>query len=132
MDLVDGGLNVFREIRLHMDRYQIGAGIAEFLHVPHRLRDHQVNIQEHIRDLPDRLQHRDADGDIGHEHAVHHVHMDVVGVGNAVNVPLQIRKIGGEDGRRNFNHGDDLFSLNFRQMGRRCGTCFVADGGGNA
>ena len=51
---------------------------------------------------------------------------------DAVNVPLQIRKIGGEDGRRNFNHGDDLFSLNFRQMGRRCGTCFVADGGGNA
>ena len=34
----------------------------------------------------------DADGDIGHEHAVHHVHMDVIGVGNAVNSLSKLAK----------------------------------------
>ena len=114
VDLVDGGLDVLRRVRLHMDRHQIGAGVAELLHVPHRLHDHQVDVQGQLRDLADGLHHRDADGDVGDEHAVHHIHMDVVGVGDAVNVPLQIRKIGGEDGRSNFNHGEDLFPLSFR------------------
>ncbi len=42
---------------------------------------------------------RDADGEIGNESAVHHVHMEVVGIGNPPDIPFQIDKIGGEDGR---------------------------------
>ena len=30
-----------------MDRHQVGAGVAELLHIPARLHDHQVNIQGH-------------------------------------------------------------------------------------
>ena len=89
-------------------------------------------IQEHVRDLPDGLKHRDTDGNVGDEHAVHHVHMDVVRVGDAVDIPFQICKIGGEDGRRNFDHEKDLFSVVFRQRGRAGETGSVTGGPGGA
>ena len=92
-----------------MDRHQVGARVAEPLHIPNRLHDHQVDVQEHVRHLADGLEHRQADGDVGDEHAVHHVYMDVVGVRDAVDVPLQIGKISGEDGRRDFDHGNPSF-----------------------
>ena len=102
-----------------MDSHQIGAGVAELLHIAHGLHDHQVNVQEHVGHLADGLHHRDADGDVGHEHAVHHVHMDVVGGRDAVDVPLQICKIGGEDGRSNFDHMKALFSVSLAAFGKK-------------
>ena len=92
VNFVDGGLNVFREVRFHMDRHQIGACVAEFLHIPHRLCDHQMDVQKHIRDLSDGFQYRDANGDVGDKHAVHHVHMDIIGIGDAVNIPPRFAK----------------------------------------
>ena len=86
-----------------------------------------MDVQEHIRDLSDGFQYRDADGDVGDKHAVHHVHMDIIGIGDAVDIPLQICKIGGEDRRGNFNHGDDLFSVVFRRKNRTAETGSVTD-----
>ena len=91
-----------------------------------------MDVQKHIRDLSDGFQYRDANGDVGDKHAVHHVHMDVVRVGDAVDIPFQICKIGGEDGRRNFDHEKDLFSVVFRQRGRAGETGFVTVGPGGA
>ena len=94
-----------------MDRHQVGAGVAELLHIPARLHDHQVNIQGQRRGGADGFHHRDTDGNVGDEHAVHHIHMDVIGGGDALDIPLQIGKIRGEDGRCDFYHGKPLFSF---------------------
>ena len=111
MNFADGGVDVLLRVRLHMDRHQVRPSVAELLHVPDGLGDHQVYVQGQLRGGPDGLHHRDADGDVGDKHPVHHVHMDVVGGGDAMDIPLQIRKIGGEDGRRDFDHEKPLFSL---------------------
>jgi hypothetical protein len=93
-----------------MDRHQVGAGVAELLHVPHRLHDHQVHVQRQHGGGPQGLDHRDANGDIGDEHAVHHVHVDVIGGGDPLDVPLQICEIGGENAGCDLYHGKPLFS----------------------
>ena len=111
MDVLNGGVDVFRAVRLHVDRHQVRPGVAEPLHIAHRLGDHQMYVQGEGRDGPDGPHHRDADGDVGDKDAVHHVHVDVVGGGDALDVPLQIREIGGEYGRRDFNHDKPLFSV---------------------
>ena len=87
-----------------MDCHQIRPGVAELLHVPHRLHDHQMHVQRQLRGGADGFHHRDADGDVGDEHAVHHVHVDIIGGGDPLNIPLQIRKIRREDGGCDFDH----------------------------
>jgi len=99
VDLVNGGVDILLRIRLHVDSHQIRPGVAELLHVPHRPGDHQVHVQGQGSGGADGLHHRDADGDVGDKHAVHHIHMDVIGGGNFLNVPLQVGKVGGENGR---------------------------------
>ena len=93
-----------------MDRHDVGAGVAELLHVPHRLHDHQVHIQGQGGGGADGLHHGDADGDVGDEQAVHHVHMDVIRGGDAADIPLQVGKVGGKNRRRDLDHKNDLFS----------------------
>ena len=110
VNLVDGGVDVFRRVGLHMNRHQIRAGVTELLHIPHRLHDHQMYVQRQLCGRPDGLDHRNADGNIGDEHAVHHIHVDVIGGGDSLNIPLQICKIGGENGRCNLYHEKPLFS----------------------
>ena len=96
--------NVVGVVGLQVDGEQVGPRLGEGLHIPHRLFDHQVHVQEHVGALPDGPHHRHADGEVRHEGAVHHVHVEVVGGGHPADVPLQIDKIGREDGGRNFNH----------------------------
>ena len=79
MDRVDGGVEVLLRVRLHMHRHKVRPRLAELADVPPRLDDHQMHVQRQRRDGPDGLDHRDADGDVGDEHSVHHVHMDVIG-----------------------------------------------------
>ena len=50
--------------------------------------DHQMDVQSHVRHRPDGLDHRQADGDIGHEETIHHVHVEVVRRADLLNVPL--------------------------------------------
>ena len=98
-----------------MDRHQVGARVTEPLHIADRFHDHQVDVQEHVCHLADGLEDRQADGDVGNEYAVHHIHMDIIGGGDAVDVPLQIGKISGEDGRCDFDHGNPSFLSVFRR-----------------
>ncbi len=86
-------------VGLQVDGEQVRPSLGKGLDVPHRLVDHQMDVQEHVGALADGLDHRDADGEIGNESAVHHVHMEVVGIGDPPDIPFQIDKIGGEDGR---------------------------------
>ncbi len=77
-----------------MDGNKIGSCVAELLHIAHGLDNHQVNVQRQLSGRPEGLDDRNADGDIGHKHTVHHVHMNVIGGGNALNIPFKIREIG--------------------------------------
>ena len=116
MYFVDGGEDVLLGVRLHMAGDDVRAGVAELLHIAHGTLDHQVDIQRQVGGGADGLDHRDADGDIGHEQTVHHVHMDVVGGGDFFNVPRQIGEIGGQDGGGDLDHGYIFLS---RRSGRR-------------
>ena len=78
-----------------MDGQQVAAGLAEIVDIAQRPVDHQMHIQRHIRDAADRRDDRDADRDIRHEQAVHHVHMDIIRAGflQSADIALEIDKI---------------------------------------
>ena len=69
--LLQRAVQVGRGLDVHGD--PVGAGLAELLHVALGLDDHQV----HVDRQPGRRAHgphdQRADGDVGHEAAVHHV-----------------------------------------------------------
>ena len=56
-------------------RNPVGARIGERRNVLVGILDHQVTIQRQLGHLAQRLHHRRPDGDVGHEVAVHHVHV---------------------------------------------------------
>ena len=113
-------------IGLHMAGDDIGACIAELLHVAHGTVDHQMDIQGKGRGGAQGLHHRDADGDVGDEETVHHVHMDIVGGGDFLNVALEVGKVSREDRRCDLNHNVTPFSCRTRDCGasyNRCEGC---------
>ena len=85
-----------------MDGDDVGAGLGELGHVRVDRRDHQMDVEGQLGVRPQRLHHRRADGDVGHEMPVHHVDMDVVGPGllDRAHLLPQPREIGREDRRR--------------------------------
>ena len=109
VDLLQRGVDVLGEVGLDVDGHKVCARVAELLNVAHGLGDHQMHVQRQPGHGPDGLDHRDADGDIRHELAVHDVHMDVVGGVDLPNVPLEIGEVGGENGRCDLDvHGGSL------------------------
>ena len=102
---MDGGGHV----RLQVDREQVGARLGEGLHKPSRLLHHQMGVQEHAGVLADGLDHRHTDGNVGHKHPVHHVHMDPVGGGDGLDIPPQFTKIGGKNGGSDLDHTASSF-----------------------
>ena len=82
---------------LQMDGDEIGSRVGEVVDIAVGVVDHQMHVQKGVGVLVDCLQHRQTEGDVGHEAAVHHVEVDEVGAGNAVKVCAQTGKIGGED-----------------------------------
>ena len=91
-------------VGLQVDGEEIRPRLGKGLHIAHRLVDHQVHVQKHAGAFADGLHHRHANGEIGDEAAVHHIHVQPVGGGHPADVPLQVGKIRGEDGGGNFNH----------------------------
>ena len=89
-----------------MDGHVIGAGLDEGFHIPDGPVDHQMYVQRQFCHGTNGLHHRDTDGNVGHENAVHNVHMDHVRTVllDVTNVPLQIRKIRSQDGRGDLRH----------------------------
>ena len=65
--------------RLDVDRDPVGARVAEGLHVLRGVRDHQVAVEHGVGHGSDALHERRAEGDVGHEVAVHHVEVEQVG-----------------------------------------------------
>ena len=80
----------------------LGKGGDEFVGVL----DHQVAVERQVGGLAQALDHRRPDGDVGHEMAVHHVHVDdraaaPLGRGNLIG---QMGKIRRQDGWQQLNH----------------------------
>ena len=86
----------------HLHADDVGTGLGEVGHVALRLDDHQVHVQGLGRDGPQGLHDQGADGDVGHEAAVHHVDVDPVGAGlvDGTDVFAETGEIGREDRRR--------------------------------
>ena len=88
--------------RLDMHCDDVGAGLGEGLEIGIAGRDHQVYVERLLGDGADRLHHRGADGDVGHEVPVHHVDMDPVGAGglDCADFIAQLGEIGRQNRRR--------------------------------
>ena len=93
-------------VGLHVDGQNVRAGVAEALHIPHGAVDHQVDVQRQVSDGAQRRHRGEAEGEVGHEHTVHHVHVDVVGThrGEGADVALQIDHVGRENRGTNLDH----------------------------
>ena len=77
-----------------------------------------MDIQKHVGGLPQGLDHRHPDADVGDKHPVHHIHMEPVGGFYLLHVPAQVGKVGGEDGGGNPNHSVSFLSCHPRRAAR--------------
>ena len=107
LHVLDCGENVLRLVRLDVKHDEIRPGIAKFADVAVRPVDHEMHIQKHLRMPAHGLHDRDADRDIRHKNAVHHVNMDVVRTAglDLTDVIPQRAEVRRENGRCNFRHG---------------------------
>ena len=92
----------------------VGAGLGEGVEKGIDRRDHQMDVERLGRVRAQRLHHRRADRDVGHEMPVHHIDMDPVGAGRVdrAHFLAQPREIGGED------RGRDADGLAWRASSR--------------
>ena len=110
MDAAQSLVDVLLGVCLHMAGDDIAASVTELLHISHRPVDHQVNVQRQRGGGTDGLHHGDADGDIGHEQAVHHVHMDVIGGTDPFDITLEVGEIRRQNRGCDLNHGGAPFT----------------------
>ena len=95
-DLLHGAVDMVAGLIVESD--DVGARLGEGLEVLLRLHDHQVDIQGFLGFLLDGLHHGDAEGNVGHESAVHHVAVEPVGLAavDHLDVSFQVEEVGGE------------------------------------
>ena len=76
MDRIDGSGRI--ALRLDMEGYMACPGIGELSHIFRGIGDHEVHVVKGLDFPAEALQHRNAYGDVRHEHTVHNVIMDPV------------------------------------------------------
>ena len=99
----------------HVHRDHCRACLHERLYIEVRIRDHQMDIERYAGHPLDRFHHRRADGDVRHEVAVHHVHVNQIGTA----------AFGGRDGlaehgkvgRQNRGRDEHAHRLTSREIG---------------
>ena len=79
MDLLQTAVQMFR--RFGMDHDLVRPGLGESLDIRFRMFHHQMAVKEQFRHLADLRDDRRAEGQIGHEIAIHDI--DVYPVGPA-------------------------------------------------
>jgi hypothetical protein len=86
---------------LRVERDDVGARVGKILHILVDRRNHQMDVERLCAVRAQRLHHGRADGDVGHEMAVHHIDMDPVAACfvDRANFFTQTREIGGQDRR---------------------------------
>ena len=115
-DLLHSTVDVFAGLVVEGD--DVGASLGEGLEVFLGFHNHQVDIQWLLGFLLDGLHHGDAEGDVGHKAAVHHVAVEPVGLAavDHLDVGFQVEEVGGEKGRGYQVHGYRLFSCSVVQL----------------
>ena len=95
-DLLHGAVDMGAGLIVESD--DVGACLGEGLEVLLRLHDHQVDVKRLLGFLLDGLHHGDAEGDVRHEAAVHHVAVEPVGLAavDHLDVGFQVKEVGGE------------------------------------
>ncbi len=84
----------------------IGSGFDEHGRVTVWIRDHEVYIDGHARDFPERSKNRRTHREIRHEMAIHHIEMEHPAT-HSFELPdlvAQAREICREDGWKYLNH----------------------------
>ena len=86
---------------LRMDGDDVGPGLGECVEERVDRRNHQMHVERLCGVRPERLHHARADGDVGHEMAIHHVDVDPVGARlvDRAHFLAQLGEVGGKDGR---------------------------------
>ena len=86
--------------QLDVDRAPVGPGLGHGLQEGQRVLDHQVAVQEQVRVLAERRDHRRADRQVRDEMPVHHVDVEEVGLGaDPFDLGRQHRVVGRQDRR---------------------------------
>lgn len=81
-----------------MDGDDVSAGLGEVGHAELRLHNHQVAVEGLVGDWAEGVNHQGADGDVGHEAAVHDVDVDPVAAGLVNGLHLEAQGRGGGSG----------------------------------
>ena len=95
----DGAQGADRGVhRLGVDGHVARAGLGVLRRPPFRLLDHQVTVERQGGVLEQRLDHGQAEGEVGHEVVVHDIHVQPVGhAGHRGGLVGEPGKIGGQD-----------------------------------
>ena len=64
-----------------MEGDDVGTAVRERVDIAFRLRYHHVDVKDQIRSGTDAFDHRHAQGDLRHEHAVHDIDVGITGTG---------------------------------------------------
>jgi hypothetical protein len=90
--------------RLGVDGHVAGAGLGVLRGPPVRVLDHQVTVQRQRGVLEQRLDHRQAEGEVGHEVVVHDVHVQPVRDRSDRSLLVgEPGEVGGQDARRDLD-----------------------------
>ena len=94
LDLLNGTVDMFAGLVVEGD--DVGASLGEGFKILLRFHNHQVDIQGFLGFLFDGLHHGDAEGDVRHEAAVHHVAVEPVGLAavDHLDVVFQVQEVG--------------------------------------
>src|SRR5699024_4273978 len=82
---------------LEVEGHRGGAGLGVHRGLGVGLVDHQVGVDGKGAALHDLLDHGGAEGQVGHEVVVHHVHVHAVGAGDLVQLGADAHEVGIED-----------------------------------
>ncbi len=107
-DLLQHAVQVAARLDVHAD--EVGARAREVVDVAIGIFDHEVHVERLLRGLAHRRDHDGADGQVGHEAAVHHVDVDVIGAGSVDRAHLfgEAAEVRGQNRRRDLDdHFDD-------------------------
>ena len=98
LDLGEVAVQVGASLNLYGN--DVGAGLGEVGDVLLRLNDHQMHVQGLLGHRTQRFNDQRTDGDVGHEAAVHHVHVNPVSTGLVHRLDLfaEAGEVGREDG----------------------------------
>jgi hypothetical protein len=85
---------------LHMGGQDVGPGLRVGVDIGVHGRDHQMHVHDRLHMLAERLHRRRAEGEVRHEMAVHHVHMDPIRalILDRPDLAPEIGEIGRQDG----------------------------------